>query len=437
MKICPICHGKYENYTKCPKCNVVLLDQDAPKGKKATKETHSVDEKKELYQVFNKKINKLKETGLGGQKFFSEENQDKKKTISESPDSRSENKPDQDDTVMNLSEDGRDQNDTAMKHAGKSQENGDTYTYSPEKNDSGNITISKKENGESNVSVSMPAVIFAGIVVLLLLLCLVASSGNKKDDLPDAGQPAAESEDPMDNEETGDRFYSGSIGTEDSYYGDDGVENEEEGMSLPYTENEYPDINACLSEADFASVYSEDNSFQFCYPKYLFNNFSYNEDRQEYYFSYEEDGNEFCSLKVYKVYNPNSDAVEAAKNLRYQFQNYYEKANYYWPTEDLSKLTTDQNSDYKEPRGDGVSRYVMSGWKTYDQSQLLYCLGANDGSYDYILEFSYPEYDTNDDMETWDYVTECIYRSCSFSGTSYAVRSYETFIQEGYGEGHH
>ena len=84
-----------------------------------------------------------------------------------------------------------------------------------------------------------------------------------------------------------------------------------------------------------------------------------------------------------------------------------------------------------------MSRYIMSGWTTYDQSRLLYSLGANDGTYDYILEFSYPEYNTNDDMEDWDYVTECIYRSCSFSGTNYAVRSYDTFIKEGYGEGHH
>ena len=283
------------------------------------------------------------------------------------------------------------------------------------------------------ISISQTTLIGGIIIVVCLVLVVVfLKSFSGRNNSNTTNNPnIIQSDNPSNGNDSDEGAVAASDATEDTEL------QEEEGMTLPYTDNTYMDTSSCLSEADFASVTSEDGSFKFCYPKYIFNSFSYDEEQKEYYFSYTEDGEELCSLKIYKTSHFNEDMISAAKSLRYKFEDYYSEANYYWPAEDLSKLTSDSDSNYAEPRKDGISRYVMSGWTTSDRSEVLYCLGANDGYNDYIMEFTYPDYNVDDDMEQFDYITECLYRDCSFSGTSYAVRSYDTYMEEGFKEGHH
>ena len=291
----------------------------------------------------------------------------------------------------------------------------------------------RDDSPRKEISISQPTLIGGIITVICLVLVVVfLKSFSGRNNSNTANNPnVIQTDNQANNNEGNDGAVAASDTTEDT------ETQEEEGMTLPYTDNTYMDTGSCLSEADFASVTSEDGSFKFCYPKYIFNSFSYDEEQNEYYFSYTEDGEELCSLKVYKTFHFNEDMISAAKSLRYKFEDYYYKANYYWPTEDLSKLTSDSDSSYAEPRKDGISRYVMAGWTTSDRSEVLYCLGANDGYNDYIMEFTYPDYNVDDDMEQFDYITECLYRECSFSGTSYAVRSYDTYMEEGFKDGHH
>lgn len=213
---------------------------------------------------------------------------------------------------------------------------------------------------------------------------------------------------------------------------------EEESLSLPYTDNKKCAIKKNLSPDAFKRYKDEKGGFSFSYPKYLFNNFSYDPDRCEYYFSYENGGDTICSMRVYREEDPSSDAVEKAAEIKRRFNSQFYQGKYWWPVRDTNKLTSDPNSANKEPRGDGYARYIMSGWEDPARTQIMYALGANDYSYTYYLEFSYPEYDTDNDLEDWDYVVECVYRKCSFSGTNYEkLRSYKKFKKEGYGEGHH
>ncbi len=218
---------------------------------------------------------------------------------------------------------------------------------------------------------------------------------------------------------------------------DDADDDEKEELSLPYTDNQTCAIYDNLSREAFESYHDSTGDFSFSYPKYLFNNFTYNPDKCEYYFYYENNGEITCSMRVYREEDNSHDAVKKAAEIKRRFAKRLAIPNYWWPHRNTGKLTSDPDSDYREPRGDGYSRYVMSGWLDSEKEKLLYMMGANDGSYSYYLEFEYPEYDTESDMEDWDYIVECIYRKCSFSGTNYNVRSYQLFKSEGYGEGHH
>lgn len=317
----------------------------------------------------------------------------------------------------------------------------DSYLNTQEQEPVSKSNYTKYNSGRNNnlrreISISQTTLIGGIIIIVCLVLVVVfLKSFSGRNNSNTANNPnIIQSDNPSNGNDSDDGMVTASDATEDT---EDTELQEEEGLTLPYTDNAYMDTGSCLSEADFASVTSEDGSFKFCYPKYIFNSFSYNEEQNEYYFSYEEDGEEVCSLRVYKTSHFNEDMISAAKSLRYKFEDYYSEANYYWPTEDLSKLTSDTDSSYAEPRKDGISRYVMSGWTTSDRSEILYCLGANDGYNDYIMEFTYPDYNVDDDMEQFDYITECLYRDCSFSGTSYAVRSYDTYMEEGFKEGHH
>ena len=63
----------------------------------------------------------------------------------------------------------------------------------------------------------------------------------------------------------------------------------------------------------------------------------------------------------------------------------------------------------------------------------LYIIAANDGKRDYILKFTYPDLDMTNDYNEIDYVVDCVYRFCSFSGGTYQPRSYQQFLDDNMG----
>ena len=173
------------------------------------------------------------------------------------------------------------------------QNRSDSYlnTQEPETVSKSNYTkysSGRNNNSRKEISISQTTLIGGIITVVCLVLVVVfLKSFSGRNNSNTANDPNIIQSDNLSNGNDSDE---GAVAASDAT--EDTESQEEEGMTLPYTDNAYMDTGSCLSEADFASVTSEDGSFKFCYPKYIFNSFSYDEEQNEYYFSYMEDGEE-------------------------------------------------------------------------------------------------------------------------------------------------
>ncbi|MCO7154124.1 hypothetical protein NIA73_13080 [Anaerobutyricum hallii] len=49
------------------------------------------------------------------------------------------------------------------------------------------------------------------------------------------------------------------------------------------------------------------------------------------------------------------------------------------------------------------------------------------------MKFTYPDPDMTNDYNEIDYVVDCVYRFCSFSGGTYQPRSYQQFLDDNMG----
>ncbi|MCM1048940.1 MAG: zinc-ribbon domain-containing protein [Clostridiales bacterium] len=77
-------------------------------------------------------------------------------------------------------------------------------------------------------------------------------------------------------------------------------------------------------------------------------------------------------------------------------------------------------------------RFIVTGY-TQDRSKLIYDLFNVDSEYVMQMKVIFPAYQDVEDKLQKDYVTECLYRLCGFSGSKTNCRSYETYKSETYG----
>lgn len=188
---------------------------------------------------------------------------------------------------------------------------------------------------------------------------------------------------------------------------------------LADTSNRSMNANACLNTEAYHTVTSEDGSFSFGYPKYLFNTSEVNEAGTSYTLSYKDDsGNKEAELKVYT--EPNAgNALENAKRLYNEYVSSVYKVYFKMqPTRIDSK---------------GMARALIGGSVDDSETTGVYIIAVNDGEKNYILKFTYPDPDIQYDYNAIDYVVDCVYRYCSFSGGTYQPRTYEQFLKDDMG----
>lgn len=187
--------------------------------------------------------------------------------------------------------------------------------------------------------------------------------------------------------------------------------------ALPNVDNVSINIEACLTPSSYNVLTSADKSFSFGYPKYMFN-YSESDDASDSYTLTYEGGDEWLELKVYEEDNP-GDPVANARKLydKYVSQSY---ATYF-------------SKEPKEVDSTGMARALIGGLADASGTTGSYIIAANDGKKNYILEFYYPDPDINYDYDDINYVVDCVYRYCSFSGGSYKPRSYQQFLKDNMG----
>ena len=189
--------------------------------------------------------------------------------------------------------------------------------------------------------------------------------------------------------------------------------------TLAYTDNSSMNVGACLSPEDYNTVTAKDDSFSFAYPKYLFNHSEENEDGTSYTFSYKgkSDSNE-AELSVYTQENE-GDPLQNARELYQNFSSeVYKKYFKMYPSRVDSS---------------GMARTLIGASTDSSEKTGVYIIAANDGKKDYILKFTYPDPDMTNDYNEIDYVVDCVYRFCSFSGGTYQPRSYQQFLDDNMG----
>lgn len=191
--------------------------------------------------------------------------------------------------------------------------------------------------------------------------------------------------------------------------------------TLAYTDNSSMNVGACLSPEDYNTVTAKDDSFSFAYPKYLFNHSEVNKEGTSYTFSYKgnsaSDSNE-AELSVYTQENE-GDPLQNARELYQNFSSeVYKKYFKMYPSRVDSS---------------GMARTLIGASADSSEKTGVYIIAANDGKRDYILKFTYPDPDMTNDYNEIDYVVDCVYRFCSFSGGTYQPRSYQQFLDDNMG----
>lgn len=200
----------------------------------------------------------------------------------------------------------------------------------------------------------------------------------------------------------------------------DGTNNNEE-SSMQYTDNTDMNIKECLKVDAYQKVESTDGSFEFAYPKYVFNDYDIDDVNNDYNFYYkDEDENIKMQMRVYtEEYEGNP--VEKAREL---YDNFCSRA-----TEVLYQIEPKDEID-----GQGMARTIVAGKFDYeDADTCVYYVGASDENRDYIMEFYYPDANPEYDYDDVNYILDCVYRYCSFAGGTYKPRSYEMFLQDDMG----
>lgn len=189
--------------------------------------------------------------------------------------------------------------------------------------------------------------------------------------------------------------------------------------ALADTDNDNMNVDACLSPEDYNTVTSKDGSFSFGYPKYLFSGSEVNEEGTSYTLSYKGDTDKKkAELVVYTEEN-SGNPLENAKELYSRFSSAVYKTYF-----KMQPTRIDSS---------GMARTLIGASVDSSETEGTYIIAANDGEKNYILKFTYPDPDMSYDYNEIDYVVDCIYRYCSFSGGTYQPRTYQQFLKDDMG----
>ena len=200
-------------------------------------------------------------------------------------------------------------------------------------------------------------------------------------------------------------------------------QDEDERQDLPYTNNEEMDLNACTDPDNYQYVTSDDKSFGFAYPKYLFNH-SEVSDTDDQYILKHSNGNDWDIIatitKTEAIYK--NDPV---KNVQHIFDNTKSHMN---------------NITFQYPQGGrtpkvykGKTTMIIMGYEDSAKTECEYLLITSDNKNIYSMEIDFKDSDYKDEFKPINYVVDCMYRGCSFTNSTYQMRSFTQFQNDDMG----
>lgn len=217
-----------------------------------------------------------------------------------------------------------------------------------------------------------------------------------------------------------------SIETEKSEEGFDPNKYNVQTQTLPNTDNETMNLKACIDLNNYEKVTSKDKTLSFIYPKTIFNDSSADDTNNEYSLEYRDTKNEELKIRVTisaeeTLYN--GDPVKSVKN------------EYLDRKDSITTMGYDYPKGGKDPKVyDGKASMVLMGYKDDEKKNAEYSLITSDGENNYIMEIEFEDSDYKDSYKEINYVIDCMYRGCSFTNSSYKVRTYKQFKNDEMGE---
>ncbi len=186
--------------------------------------------------------------------------------------------------------------------------------------------------------------------------------------------------------------------------------------AMDYCDNSSPDVFSCLSTSEYQEVFDDTANFSFAYPKHMFDYGEKNTEGQNVTYTFDNTSNSQVSMIVTAMVN--SGDTESREKALY---NRYEQHGKGFSDENTKRFSSRKLGDK-----DGYYGLVNS-WANDSHDTMHYVIVAAINDYDYVLDIYLPDRDyTNYKLEE-DYIVECVYRFCSFSGSSKKPRSYEKF----------
>ena len=188
-------------------------------------------------------------------------------------------------------------------------------------------------------------------------------------------------------------------------------------QALSYTDNESMDLSACTDADDYEYVSSDDNSFEFAYPKYLFNRSYVNDAGNQYTLEYansDKDDDYEVKAVISSQKARSGNAVKSVQKLYKQKKKAIKKVTFTYP------------QGGKTPKlYQGKSSMIVMGYLDSAKTKCQYVLITSDGKKDYVMQINFVDSDYKDEYKEINYVVDCMYRGCSFTNSAYQMRTFE------------
>ena len=76
---------------------------------------------------------------------------------------------------------------------------------------------------------------------------------------------------------------------------------------------------------------------------------------------------------------------------------------------------------------------IVMGYLDSDKTKCEYVLLTSDGKKDYLMQINFFDSDYKDEYKEINYVVDCMYRGCSFTNSTYQMRTFDQFREDDMG----
>ena len=171
------------------------------------------------------------------------------------------------------------------------------------------------------------------------------------------------------------------------------------------------DITRYTAMGNYRQVTSGDGTFSFAVPTDLFNVEVSSDTQYSYYYRDSSDQLQYA-LFVGRL-DDAGDALSRADARYREYRNYFSSTYF--------------DSAPTEINDSGSARGLIGGYYDSSRTRGAYVIVRNDGRSTYYMEFDYYTSDPDNEHSAERYMEDYLYRSCSFSGTSYLPRNFDLF----------